>query len=158
VTVADANTLDLTSGMTIEAWVRPTAVGTLWRTVVMKEQPGNLIYSLYAGDGSGRAATHIFTTADRGLSGTTASPLNTWTHLTATYDGAAQRLFVNGVQASTRAQTGAMRVSTGALRIGGNSLWNDEWFAGLIDEVRVYNRALTAAEIQADMARPVSSG
>ena len=40
--------------------------------------------------------------------------------------------------------------STGALRIGGNSIWS-EWFQGRIDEVRVYRRTLTAAEIQADM-------
>ena len=46
-------------------------------------------------------------------------------------------------------------MSTGALRIGGNGTWSDEWFAGLIDEVRVYNRALSASEIQADMARPI---
>ena len=37
-------------------------------------------------------------------------------------------------------------------------IWIDEWFAGLIDELRVYNRALTAAEIQADMTRAVSAG
>ena len=158
VTVPDADSLDLTSGMTLEAWVRPTAIGSGWRTVLLKEQPGDLIYALYAGDGAGRAATHIFTTADRGLSGTTATPLNAWTHLAATYDGATQRIYVNGVQAASRAQTGAMRVSTGALRIGGNNIWSNEWFAGLIDELRVYNRALSAAEISADMTRPVTGG
>ena len=42
------------------------------------------------------------------------------------------------------------------LKIGGNAVWN-EWFNGLIDEVRLYNRALTAAEIQADMTTPVQS-
>ena len=47
-----------------------------------------------------------------------------------------------------------MAASTGVLRIGGNSVWA-EWFAGLIDEVRVYNRALTAAEIQQDLQSPV---
>ena len=152
----DANSLDLTSGMTLEAWVRPTAIGTGWRTVMLKEQPGDLIYALYAGDGTGRAATHMFTTADRGVSGTTATPLNAWTHLAATYDGTTQRLYVDGVQAASRAVTGAVRVSTGALRIGGNNVWTNEWFAGLIDELRVYNRALTATEIQADMTRPVT--
>ena len=156
VTVADSNSLDLTTGMTFEAWVRPTAIGSSWRTVLLKEQPGDLIYALYAGDGTGRAASHIFTTTDRGVSGTTATPLNAWTHLATTYDGANQRLYVNGVQAASRAVTGAVRVSTGALRIGGNNVWTDEWFAGLIDEMRVYNRALTAAEIQADMTRPVT--
>jgi hypothetical protein len=158
VTVADADVLDLTTGMTMEAWVRPTAVGSLWRTVMLKEQPGSLIYALYAGDGRGRAATDVFTSSDLGLSGTTATALNAWTHLAATYDGATLRLYVNGVQAATRAVTGSIRASTGALRIGGNGTWNNEWFAGLIDEVRLYNRALTAAEIQADMAKPVTGG
>jgi hypothetical protein len=37
------------------------------------------------------------------------------------------------------------------LRIGGNAVWG-EWFAGQIDEVRVYNKALSVAQIQADMA------
>ena len=157
VTVADADSLDLTTGMTTEGWVRPTAIGTGWRTVMLKEQPSNLIYSLYAGNGKGRAATDLFTTADRGLSGTTATPLNAWTHLAATYDGTTQRLYVNGVQVATKATTGAIKVSTGALRIGGNGTWNDEWFAGLIDEVRVYNRALTATEIQAAYPRPMWS-
>ena len=50
-----------------------------------------------------------------------------------------------------------IKTSTGVLRIGGNSIWG-EYFAGLIDEVRVYNKALTAAQIQADMAAPITSG
>src|SRR6185437_9519651 len=45
---------------------------------------------------------------------------------------------------------------TGLLKIGGNAIWG-EWFNGLIDEVRVYNRALSAAEIQVDMNASVSS-
>jgi hypothetical protein len=157
VTVPDSNALDLTTGMTIEAWVRPTAVGTAWRTVLLKEQPGNLVYALYAGDGAGRPATYVFTTADRGANATTATPLNTWTHLAATYDRTTLRLFVNGNQAGSRALTGNLQTSTGVLRIGGNAVWS-EWFAGLIDEVRVYTRVLTAPEIQADMAAPVSGG
>jgi hypothetical protein len=40
--------------------------------------------------------------------------------------------------------------------MGGNNIWG-EWFAGRIDEVRVYNRALTAAQVQTDMTQPVTS-
>jgi hypothetical protein len=40
------------------------------------------------------------------------------------------------------------------LRIGGNAVWG-EYFSGLIDEVRVYNRTLTEAELKADMAAAV---
>jgi Concanavalin A-like lectin/glucanases superfamily len=46
-----------------------------------------------------------------------------------------------------------MVTSSGALRIGGNSIWG-EWFAGTIDEVNVYNRALSAAEVTQDMNAP----
>jgi hypothetical protein len=66
------------------------------------------------------------------------------------------QLFVNGTLASTTNNTGAIQVSTGALRIGGNSVWG-EYFAGTIDEVRVYNRALAAKDIQADMNRAVKA-
>ena len=55
---------------------------------------------------------------------------------------------------ATRAVPPSMAASTGALKIGGNSIW-PEWFKGMIDEVRVYNRALSVAEIQADRDRPV---
>jgi hypothetical protein len=63
-------------------------------------------------------------------------------------------MFVNGVQVSTKAVTGSAAVGGGALRIGGNAIWG-EYFRGMIDEVRVYNRALTAAEIQTDMNTPI---
>ncbi len=41
------------------------------------------------------------------------------------------------------------------MRIGGNTVWK-EWFKGRIDEVRVYTRALSGAEIQTDMNQPMS--
>ena len=50
--------------------------------------------------------------------------------------------------------TGALTTSNAVLTIGHNSY--GERFTGLIDEVRVYNRALTAGEIQTDMSTPVS--
>ena len=57
---------------------------------------------------------------------------------------------MNGAQVSTRTIGGNILTSTSPLRIGGDS-FAGEYFAGLIDEVRIYNRPLTAAEIQTDM-------
>ena len=94
------------------------------------------------------------TGADIGVNGTSNLVLNTWTHVAVTYDGATLRLFVNGVQVDSHAASGAVLTSTGVLRIGGNAYWG-EYFKGLMDEVRIYNRALTAAEIQADMVTPI---
>ena len=47
VTVADSASLDLTNRATLEAWVNPAALGD-WRTILLKEQPGHLVYALYA--------------------------------------------------------------------------------------------------------------
>jgi hypothetical protein len=63
-------------------------------------------------------------------------------------------LYVNGTQVASRSVSGAIRTSSRALRIGGNTVWG-EYFAGRIDEVRIYNRALSASQIQADMTTPV---
>jgi hypothetical protein len=150
VNVADSASLDLTSGMTVSAWVRPTSLSS-WRTVVLKEIGGGLAYGLYAHNDSSRpSAWTRIGGAERGLDGTAALALNAWTHIAMTYDGANVRLFINGAQVASRAQTGAINTSTNPLRIGGNTIWG-EYFNGLIDEVRIYNRALTAAEITTDM-------
>jgi hypothetical protein len=65
------------------------------------------------------------------------------------------RLYVNGALVSTRAMTGPLTASASPLRIGGNSIWG-EFFNGMIDELRIYNRALTAQEIQSDMNLPIT--
>jgi hypothetical protein len=155
ITVNDNASLDLTTGMTLEAWVYPTVWMSGWATVVMKERTGAEIYSLYANDGGSRPNTAVSVGgAEQILSIGSHLPTNTWTHLAATYDGTNQKLYVNGVLAGSRPQAGTVATSDGKLRIGGNSVWG-EYFTGYIDEVRIYNRALTQAEISADSQRSV---
>ena len=57
---------------------------------------------------------------------------------------------------SSRATTGTILRTTDPLWIGGNRPYG-EYFQGLIDEVRVYDRALSAAEVRAEMSRPIRS-
>jgi hypothetical protein len=152
-TVADSSSLDLRGGMTLEAWVLPTTLSA-WRTVILKETTGELVYALYASDGTHPAtvATVATKSYSRGAGTLTA---NRWTHLAATYDGATLSLFVDGVLAATQAATGNIATSAAPLQVGGNAVWG-EYFAGVIDEVRVYNRPLNPTEIQADMNTPIT--
>jgi hypothetical protein len=156
VSVVDSASLDLTTSMTLEAWVRPSSLSADWRTVILKERPAGLAYALYATDGASRppAGYIAVSGSDIGVVGPTLLGINTWTHLAMTYDGATLRLYVNGQLANSRSTSGAAAISTSPLRIGGNATWG-EWFSGLIDEVRVYNRVLSQAEIQADMNAPI---
>jgi glucose/arabinose dehydrogenase/PKD repeat protein len=156
VTVADAPSLDLTTGMTLEAWVRPT-VGGDWKTVMLKEQPGHLAYALYSSTDTGRPSGHVFAGGDRAVGGPAALPNNAWSHLATTWDGLTSRLYVNGTQVASGALTGTAATSSLPLRIGGNTVWS-EWFGGLIDEVRVYNRALSPAEIANDHDTAIGGG
>ena len=153
-TVNHTDALNLSNGMTLSAWVNPVQVGAAYRTVIGKEMPSGLAYMLYAGDGSGKASGRVNTTGEFAATATANTPLNTWTFLATTWDRTTLRLFVNGVEVAGRPLTGTVRTSTGVLRIGGNGIWS-EWYRGAIDEVRVYNRALTLPELQGDMGRPV---
>jgi hypothetical protein len=149
VDVPDSDSLDLANGMTLEAWVYPTALSG-WRTVIMKEASNGLAYVLYANDNAPRSAGYVHIGGDMGVPGSSALPLNIWTHLAVTYDGAVLRLYENGVEVGSQAVSGDIATSSQALRIGGNAVWG-EYFSGRIDQVRIYNRALTPAEIQNDM-------
>ena len=80
---------------------------------------------------------------------------STWAFLTETYNGSTLSLYVNGTQVSSLAQTGNIATSTNPLQIGGDSIYG-QYFKGTIDEVRVYNGALTAAQIQSDMNTPIT--
>jgi glucose/arabinose dehydrogenase len=152
VSVPNSASLSLTTGLTLEAWVKPSQLGSTWRTVALKERPGGMCWALYAHDSNGTAA-HIVTATTSTANGGRLT-LNTWTHLAATYDGSVLALYRDGSLVSSTLASGALVTSTGALKIGGNSIWSEP-FAGVLDDLRVYNRALTASEIASDMQRPV---
>ena len=154
VTVADANDLDMTTNMTVEAWVNPTTTNSVWRTVLAKEQGSGLAYSMASNSTSGRPYGLVNTGNEQLAQGPAALPANTWSHMAATYDGSALRLYVNGSLVTTLPAIGSIVTSTSPLHFGGNTGLG-EWFQGSLDEVRIYNRPLSAAEIQTDMNAPV---
>ena len=154
VTIPDAALLHLTTGMTLEAWVDPSAVSAAWRDVVYKAND-NFYLEATSTNGSLPDAGTIAGGSYADAFGTAKLTANTWAFLTETYDGSTLRLYVNGTQVASTAHTGAITTSTNPLQIGGDSLYG-QYFAGLIDNVRVYNVALTAAQIQTDQATSVN--
>jgi hypothetical protein len=97
-----------------------------------------------------RTAADSTTSATTRALSATAPAVGTWTHLAGVYDTAAGqlRLYVNGTAAGTAAYTGGWH-APGPLRIG-QGRWNAaaaDFFPGSIDDVRAYDRALTASEV-----------
>jgi hypothetical protein len=154
VVVPDSASLDLTSGMTLEAWVRATSFSSS-QTLIAKERPGGgFPYGLELDSGvtSGYASGSTFGRA----SASGALPLKTWEFVAVTYDGTTISVYVNGTLAGSSPLSGPIATSTGQLSIGADSVWG-EYFAGKIDNVRIYNRAVSPSELQSDMNTAVTS-
>jgi chitodextrinase len=154
VRVPSSASLNLTTGMTLSAWIRPAVSQSGWRTILQRQPEAYFINASF--DSPGRPAGGG--TIGGGvayLGGPTVNPVNAWTYVALTYDGGTLRLYVNGTQAASRAAGGAVQTTTNPLWIGGNQPYG-EYFSGLIDEVRVYNRALSQTEVQSDMNTSVN--
>jgi hypothetical protein len=83
---------------------------------------------------------------------------NVWHFLVATYDGSTAKIYVDGVLRGSVAGSGYLTNNTRNLGIGEDSDGGGgRYFNGLIDEVRIYNRALSASEISALYTYPTSS-
>jgi hypothetical protein len=154
VDVPDAANLDFTAAFTVEAWVNVTTAGN-WRTVVMKGRGAvnQLSYALYAQSGNTSPSGYMFNGADREVMGTAMSA-NAWHHLAVTLGGGTLTLYVDGTARATRTGLGSITGTNAApLQIGNNTVYTGENLVGLIDEVAIYNRALTATEIAQRAAR-----
>ncbi|MBI1895114.1 MAG: putative Ig domain-containing protein [Acidobacteria bacterium] len=162
VSVPNSATLNPTGGITITAWIRPLGTVTSLpspnsvRTIVSK--PAGLSWSSpYASydlriRGAEESQQLEFWTNDfsRELNSTVSIPVGVWTFVAATYDGASEKIYLNGALNASRAVSGAIVPSAENLVIGSRSLTAPgEFFTGNIDEVDIYSRALTAAEIAA---------
>ena len=143
-------------GFTLEAWVKKSGmksdVGVVgsWNSA---QSGGPMIWSDYI---SGRYFLTLNAGSPNYLDSGQSPAVGQWQHLAATYDGSTARFFVNGTQVASRPFTGNVGDSD-VWRIGAYGANPFGFFDGLIDEVRIYDRALSASQVQDDMATPVAS-
>ncbi len=76
-------------------------------------------------------------------------PTNVWTHIAVTFEGTTVKYYKNGVLGDTRTQTNIPNAGLNKIDIGGYTSWGT-YLNGALDNVKIYNRALSAAEISAD--------
>ena len=147
-----------TNTFTISAWVNPTNYDD-WRTIIGKRNSGatpRFHWFLNIGDGS-----VVIYSSDTTLYFAYAVPTGAWTHLTLVASAMSTSLYVNGVLQETlegftlgtcSAACYAAIGDNGEVLSGGS---DSDPFKGKIDELRVYNRSLSQAEIQTDMNTPI---
>ncbi|MBC8422435.1 MAG: hypothetical protein H8E01_00230, partial [Chloroflexi bacterium] len=143
-----AGDLRLTDQGTLAAWVYPTGVGSGGKAggiVINKE--GEYEVARYA-DGTIRWA---FANDDPGwqwIDTGYVAPLNQWTHIVVVYNAGVVQTYANGTLVHTYNGSGNIRpAGYNDFRIGGRQ-YTSQYFDGLIDEVRVFDRVLSADEIR----------
>ncbi|MFB0555852.1 MAG: LamG domain-containing protein, partial [Phycisphaerae bacterium] len=142
---------DIVDELTVSAWIYLRSVPSDWRAIIAK---GDSAWRLST-NGSTQGMHFSFTGGGRNYlraDSITEIPFNEWHHVCGVYDiknGA--RIYIDGVEEATNPDTGGVDVDTFNVFIGENSEATGRYWDGLIDDVQVYNHAMTESEILAAM-------
>lgn len=150
VSIADSEAFRVTQALTIAGWVRASTWTSdpNWASIILRKgeaNPNNWELEVNLGK--------VVLTLDDydmyGIRGNTTLATNTWYHVAATWDGSTARIYVNGVLDNTpEAHAAPIGTDTRPVYLGGRTGFTDV-VAGTVDDVRFYDRALTATEIAA---------
>ncbi len=160
VEIEDRDDLDLAgSDFTVAAWLKPATFG--------ESSQGRIVDHDGGSSGGGGWTFQLMDNASfvtsglayqvNGTSISSSNPnlitLDTWQHAAVTYDSGTLTFYVGGQPRGVRTGAPAVVATSAPIRIGMRATDSDRDFNGSIDEVRVYDRALSQAEIQ-DLAAP----
>jgi len=153
---ADSTSLSISgNALTLSMWLRPAGgpgdqvlLGKHWNTSMTSPF---YQYGLELQSGATVPVFQIGTTSGvRSVSMGSAVSTTQWSHLAIVFNGTTVKYYVNGALVSTQNLSATITARPNPLRMGADADTN-QFYQGLLDDVRIYNRAQTAAEIQADM-------
>ncbi|MBN1169343.1 hypothetical protein JXA63_05665 [Candidatus Woesebacteria bacterium] len=158
VSISSSDDLNPTDAVTVALWVKPDdSAKSSWQEFVMKAQSNTVSLRQYnirpqintgylQGGVISEDGTALTTTAENVI-----VPNDTWSHVAMTYDyiDSTVRLYMNGKLVQTEVEVGGkINTTDGALALGRLGSYSAEYFDGDMDEVRVYNRALSPSEVE----------
>ncbi len=143
--------IDNADSFSISAWIYPTQNLVYYEGIIGKDYGDSWLLS--AGEtaagtsytGGSNNSLGFYVAGTRISSAANSIPLNTWTHVAGTFDGSVKTIYINGTQVGTQTVSVNMQSGTYWINIGGNGS-GDEW-KGKLDEITVWNRALTPIEV-----------
>jgi len=138
----------ITEAVTMEAWISPANFNS-WVSFGAKGVPS--AYGMFVNPSAfvrmhyNRNQTPLDTAAN-------ILKVNEWTHVVGAYDGKNVRIYINGEVKAEKEATNLIPSDTSSYDIGATQ--TKDWFTGMIDEVKLYNRGLTEAEVLKAMQGP----
>jgi hypothetical protein len=146
--IADAPDLALTNDSTISVWIQPDAMTRLAGIVGKYQQVHDNSYTLRLG----YLTPYSYYDFDECTHADVTAPPATvvagqWQHVAVVMQAGSATIYANGIPSTPQATAYAIQANTDALRIGVD--YSTRYFAGAIDDVRIYSRALASDEIAA---------
>jgi len=141
--------LQILGDVTVSAWIKPSSIyGDVGGAILRGGQGTDLDYSIFYSQTNKSVFFHWFDGGFPSVSGTSDSvPFDTWSHVAITRSGTTLSFYVNGVFTNSSTVTlptvPANQISVGMT----NNAGVPQDFSGAIDEMRIYNRALSASEV-----------
>lgn len=149
VQIADANTLKLTNQLSLSGWINLNKYPTANAYIIDKQNRYSLLVNA---SGIVQLILNYPTGGYARVVSTTPLNNNTWYYLVGTYNGTGAYLWIDGVMVNSLAYSQTIITDTNPVRIGmysnaGGATSTDWGFNGSIDQVRIWNRSLSATEI-----------
>lgn len=156
VTLGSPSSLDISGDISISAWVRPTFLyaSTGAKNPIVTARTTSSVtpydFGVYAngieldmhltsgGDANGFQTTHF----------ATAIPLNGWTHVVVTRSSTTISAYKNGALVGTASLLGPVDPTSNGVQIGKDFYDTTYYFNGALDDIRIYNRVLSATEVK----------
>ena len=153
--VADSNSLDITSSISFSSWIYVYGSTNDHQVIIGKWYNNNVFEETYVLELQPNGKTiqmplnGISTGGYSNVASNTEISFNTWVHVVGVYDSSEIRLYVNGVKTGSLITSGNLPLTSAPLMIGAHDSTSDRnAFNGIIDDVRIYNRALSSSEIE----------
>ena len=151
--------LNITDAITVEAWIKADTwkIPSWEGTIASKDNDDQTGYALRCGD-NGRLSFVLGTSEDwhEVLSGQVMK-IGEWTHVAGVYDASMMRVYINGKLEGQQPLSASIGVSPQYLLIGESPGYSSRFFDGKIEELRIWNVALTGNQIRENMHLPVFS-
>ncbi|MCY3022983.1 MAG: glycoside hydrolase family 99-like domain-containing protein [Planctomycetota bacterium] len=149
VVVANNRLLSPTSALTVECWVKTDVAGQDNKWFVNRVFAGGEATGFRLGILEGKPCFEVpLTNWSHHLKASTPLPTGKWVHIAGTADGTVMRIYVDGEERGTMERPGQIKPNDFPLCLGSYEVKHAAYFAGLLDEVKLYSRALRAEEVR----------
>ena len=143
---------DITDQITVSAWIKVNKFDQEWQAIIAKGDSAWRLQRNQNNDNLEFACTGLKIPSGSpygGLFGNKNVNDGKWHHVVGIYDGSKMYMIIDGDEDASQSASGRINTNSQPVYIGNNAERNARFWNGLIDDVRIYNYALTKEEVKA---------